>query len=214
MDQIFGGGGSASADPQHDAEVQRWGKHALLSQHHGVGDMASIVNLDFDAPDAFFFASRQVFHVAGERMQEHNLSQGAFEAEGPSVYRAHLWCWIDVVHKIKALFERREPCGSVFVTAYANTVADLSNKRRLLADQPNRFVVVFHLRRIHFVFITNVKMENSSTGVVAIQSILSLLFSRQGKVRISLSAVLSAGNRSGDDHFIGRSEISLHLLSS
>jgi hypothetical protein len=140
--------------------------------------MASIVNFNFDAPDAFFFASRQVFHVEGQRMQEHNLSQGAFEAEGPGVYRAHLWRWIDILHKTKALFERRKPDMSVFVTAYANSVADLPNKRRLLADQPNRFVVVFHLRRIYFVFVTNVKMENSSTGVVAIRSILSLLFSR------------------------------------
>src|SRR5215210_1936777 len=178
MDQIFGGGGSASADPQHDAEVQWWGKHTLASQCHRVGDMTGIVNFDFDTPDAFFFASRQVFHVEVQRMQEHNLSQGAFEAEGPGVYRAHLWRWMDIVHKIKALFERRKPNMSVLVTAYANSVADLPNKRRLLADQPNRFVVVFHLRRIHFVFITNVKMENSSTGVVAIQSLLSLLFCR------------------------------------
>src|SRR5215210_1069411 len=95
---------------------------------------------------------------------------------------------------------------------YTDSVADLPDHWRLLADHPNRFVVILKLGRIHFVFVTNVKMENSGTSVVAIQSILGLLFCRQGKVRISLSAMLSTGNRGGNNYFVSRSEIRLHFV--
>src|SRR5215210_895925 len=108
---------------------------------------------------------------------KNGTSPSALLAEGASVYRAHLWRRIDV-HKIKTLFEGREPNVPVFVAAYTDSVADLPDHGRLLAYQPNRFVVIFQLRRIHLFFVTNVKMKNSGTGVIAIQSILTLLFGR------------------------------------